>query len=259
MNRRDFLQLLGASAILSIVGGCVRGQSKTTSGGKAGEPDILSSGGPFSYDYDGSAPLPRNEIYLAPRERTGDVPGQSPKQTPAQPAYGRQVTAYSRSRWEAETPRTALLNPMNGVNRITVHHEGNPRPNNDSTPAQVALSLRNIQSAHFRTMKAGDIGYHYIIDRQGMVWQGRDIRYQGAHTGGNNANNIGIMCLGNFNLQYPTGAQIASLERLTLALSTGYNIPGSRIYGHRELRSTACPGKHLFEQVRRIRCDVVRA
>jgi hypothetical protein len=43
----------------------------------------------------------------------------------------------------------------------------------------------------------GDIGYHYIVDRSGAIWQGRRIRYQGAHARGSaNNGNIGIVLLG---------------------------------------------------------------
>ena len=91
MNRRDFLQLLGASAILGIVGGCARDQSASATGRKAGEVDILS-GGPFSNDYDSGDTLARNEVYLAPRDRTGSVPGESRAQAQTA-AGGKSVTA----------------------------------------------------------------------------------------------------------------------------------------------------------------------
>ncbi|MBP5233431.1 MAG: N-acetylmuramoyl-L-alanine amidase [Planctomycetes bacterium] len=146
---------------------------------------------------------------------------------------------------------------MGGYDRITVHHEGNATPNYDSSVTAVAACLRRIQSEHCKRMGAGDIGYHFIIDRQGMIWQGRELCYQGAHVKSNNSNNIGIMCLGNFEIQQPTQAQVNTLASLCRALMAGYHIPANRLYGHRELRSTACPGRNLFPQLVNIRKQVV--
>lgn len=257
MDRRDFLQLIGGGAVLGILAGC---SGRAPVSGWRDEGIHVLSGGPF--DYTSPEPQQKNEVFLVPKNRTPQTPERAApplRKYPLRAENSGPITALSRNRWQAQSPRTARLNPMGGVNRITVHHEGNPKPNYDVTPAQVAASLRNIQAAHFRTLKAGDIGYHYIIDRQGMVWQGRDIRYQGAHSSGANSHNVGIMCLGNFNLQRPTGMQIAALERLTMALAGGYGVPPSRIYGHRELKSTACPGKYLFDHVRRIRSELMHA
>lgn len=232
MDRRDFLRFLGGVTAVGLLAGC-------TSNEKGGETAIAPEGA----DYPGVTPI---------------NPGCTKTPVPAQPRSG-QIMAVSRSRWGAETPRMAKMYPMNGVNRLTVHHEGNPAPNYDAGPYQVATSLRRIQSTHFRTLGAGDIGYHFVIDRQGTVWQGRELRYQGAHCRSNNEHNIGVMCLGNFNMQQPTRQQLDSLAKLTGVLTASYRIPGSRVYGHQELRSTACPGKNLIGYVRNIRGSLTQA
>ncbi len=142
------------------------------------------------------------------------------------------------------------MRPMNGVTRITIHHEGSAKPNNDSTPAQVAATLRRIQSQHGKRMGAGDIGYHFIIDRTGTIWQGRDWRYQGAHTSGANAHNVGVMLLGNFEIQQPTGAQLSSMRSLVLSLARMYNLDVRKdVYAHNDFGNTQCPGKHLKQHV----------
>ncbi len=129
--------------------------------------------------------------------------------------------------------------------------QGSEKPNNDTTPAQVAATLRRIQGQHKKRMGAGDIGYHFIIDRTGTVWQGRDWRYQGAHTSGANSNNIGVMLLGNFELQQPTGGQISSLQSLVFSLSRMHGLnPGRDVYGHSDFCNTQCPGKHLKQYVK---------
>lgn len=257
MDRRDFIRLLGGAAAVGILGGCTQSDSQSASA-SGGVPHILS-GGPYSYETDS----PDIDTPMTPGGRRNEVKipdmGNVKPTTPAIPRAGAAaVYAISRNRWGAETPRAEKMNPMNGVNRLTVHHEGNPQPNYDSTPGEVVYSLRKIQNTHFRTLNAGDIAYHFVIDRQGVVWQGRDLRWQGAHTKGGNEHNVGVMCLGNFNLQQPTAPQLNTLQQLCQALMVTYQIPARGMYGHRELRSTACPGKNLYEQVCRIRSDLAR-
>jgi N-acetyl-anhydromuramyl-L-alanine amidase AmpD len=91
----------------------------------------------------------------------------------------------------------------------------------------------------------GDIGYHYVIDRSGRIWEARPIQYQGAHVASNNENNLGIMVLGNFDKQQPTDAQMATLRQALIRFRKTYNVPVSRVYTHQEITPTACPGRSL--------------
>ncbi len=163
------------------------------------------------------------------------------------------LEAEPRSAWRADDPIRTRLQPMGAVRRVTVHHEGSPHGNWDVSRTQVARTLKHIQAEHRRRMRAGDIGYHYIIDRRGRVWEGRPHYFQGAHVAGQNAMNMGLMVLGNFEVQQPTPAQLASLDTLCHMLLAGYGIPAGRLYMHRELGRTCCPGKHLAPQVDAIR------
>ena len=259
MDRRDFLKICGSVVALGGLTGCGRSVENTISAAyreKIRNGDILS-GGPF----------PKHDQHIRGRKRSF-VPstGVSPTRnevslecaapTPVAARTGR-IQAYSRNKWNARPIIASRLRPMNGVERITVHHEGNPKPNFAVSPRDVERSLRKIQKVHFKVLGAGDIAYHYIIDRAGRIWQGRDIRFQGAHAKHNNSHNIGIMCLGNFELQEPSGLQVASLEALCRGLMMGYDIPPQKLYGHRELKSTACPGRNLFPYVKKIRATSV--
>lgn len=91
----------------------------------------------------------------------------------------------------------------------------------------------------------GDIGYHYVVDRAGRIWEGRSLRFQGAHVRKNNERNLGVMVLGNFDKQQPSSAQIAVVNDLLPQLSRTYGVPTHRIYTHQELMPTTCPGSTL--------------
>lgn len=94
-----------------------------------------------------------------------------------------------------------------------------------------------------------DIGYHYLIDRDGQVARGRALETQGAHTSGHNANSIGICLVGGhgssmndpFSKNY-TDAQDQALRVLINELQV--RIPGIRkITGHNDYtKAKACPG-----------------
>ncbi len=176
-----------------------------------------------------------------------------------QPPNGGKVSALSRKMWGAVPPISGKMTPMGRVAKITIHHEGGQTPNNDSSPIQVAATLRMIQGQHHKRLGAGDIGYHFVIDRTGMIWQGRDWMYQGAHTSGANPNNLGVMLLGNFEFQQPTPAQLMSLSSLVGSLVRKYGLnPATDIYGHNDFCNTACPGKFLSPQVQILRRSLKR-
>lgn len=91
-----------------------------------------------------------------------------------------------------------------------------------------------------------DIGYHFVIKRNGRVQRGRGISRMGAHTRGYNATSVGICLVGGtsedgrpqFNF---TMAQIRSLYDLVLDLQIKYEIPGEHVRGHNEVSRKACP------------------
>ncbi len=150
----------------------------------------------------------------------------------------------SRSHWTRFGPVSSRINSMNGINRITVHHEGWTTVwFEDETSTAARLEL--IRKVHVRDRKWGDIGYHFIIDRAGRVWEGRNLNHQGAHVRGNNEHNIGVMLLGNFDKQRPTDPQIASLISTLKSLMHKYHVTTSRVFTHQEITPTACPGSTL--------------
>jgi N-acetyl-anhydromuramyl-L-alanine amidase AmpD len=123
-----------------------------------------------------------------------------------------------------------------------VHHTGNPWDDD--------LSAAEIDASH-KAQGWTCIGYHYVIRKDGTVEQGRPHWTVGAHAYGENSHTIGIHVCGNFEIGEPTSEQIESLAMLLANLCTDYGLPIDRdhIVGHRELMSTACPGKNLYEMM----------
>ena len=157
-----------------------------------------------------------------------------------------------RGRWASTGTRTGRVNPMNGVNRITLHHEGWNTVTFDDV-STTSDRLERIRRNHVNNLGWGDIGYHYIIDRAGRLWEGRPLRYQGAHVGGHNENNLGIMILGNFDNQQPTQAQLRAMIDTVRVFRRRHNVPAHRVVTHQEITPTACPGRSLQPQIARLR------
>lgn len=177
-----------------------------------------------------------------PPVKPGVIPEPPVASTPAIPRV------IARANWTRNGPLMRDINPMGGVSKITIHHQGNPQPVYFTDRQSTIQELEKTRNAH-RARGWADIGYHFIVDRAGYVWEGRNIAYQGAHVRDHNENNIGVMCLGNFDLQAPSDAQLASLEYTVRELRRQYKISTRHIYTHQEINRTACPGRALQPRV----------
>ncbi len=189
---------------------------------------------------------------LAPAPAPPAVVQPPPSFAPGAAAEGGPLRAIPRSSWTRAAIIPDRINPMEGVNRITVHHEG-WKVVNFTDAVTTAERLEEIRASHLQRLHAGDIAYHYVVDRGGRLWQGRDIRYQGAHVRSENEHNVGVMCLGNFDEQSPTDVQVKTLRETLVVLIRHYRIPISRVYTHQELNPTACPGRSLQPKMVQLR------
>ncbi|MHC4845756.1 MAG: N-acetylmuramoyl-L-alanine amidase [Planctomycetota bacterium] len=148
-----------------------------------------------------------------------------------------------RAEWSAR-PIRGDYDPMKPITHATVHHSATPTF--ATAPSQAAAEVRGIQASH--QAKWADIGYHFLIDRAGGIWEGRELRWQGAHEGaGLNQGAIGICLLGNFELGSPPSAQLDALRSLLDACSSRFGLTAMDVKTHREVRRdpTACPGRSL--------------
>jgi hypothetical protein len=106
-----------------------------------------------------------------------------------------------------------------------------------------------IQQLHFNQKGYADIAYHFIIDEDGNIYEGRDIHARGAHTGGSNTGSIGVVLLGNFEVINPTQSQLDALKLLLQVLKQEYHV--THLAGHKDFNPgvTLCPGENLYEKL----------
>ncbi len=174
---------------------------------------------------------------------------------------------FSRAQWGAdESMRDAPSLHYYEVHAGFVHHTVNA---NDYTRAQVPSIIRGIYAYHTRSQGWSDIGYNFLVDKFGRVWEGRyggvNRPVVGAHTLGYNDNAFAASAIGNFETARPSRAMIRAYGRLfawKLSLH-GVNAADGRQYvtsdyfkainGHRDAGATACPGINLYNRIPRIR------
>lgn len=177
------------------------------------------------------------------------------------------------------------------VQAMTVHHTAGS--NNDPDPA---ATVRAIYRFHAVDRGWGDIGYHYLIDEQGFIYEGRwsgeassrcdaggdgsDFAHNAAghlvtagHTGGYNSGNIGAALLGTFTDVGPKPAAVGALEGVLAENASRHGLDpqgtvnyvnpvnlntttADTISGHRDWTATECPGERLYAQLPDIRVNV---
>jgi N-acetylmuramoyl-L-alanine amidase len=173
------------------------------------------------------------------------------------------------------------------IQKVIVHHTATQ--NNDPDPA---ATIRSIYYYHAVTQGWGDIGYNFLIDEAGNVYEGRyshqyapgesptgeDLNGNGvtaAHAQGYNSGTVGIALLGTLTNQDATPAARSALERLIAWIDSTHGIDpqGSALYtnpvsglqatfpniaGHRDVAATECPGGSFYATLPTVRSDVAR-
>lgn len=152
----------------------------------------------------------------------------------------------SREYWGANAPTCSIGNHT--PYRATFHHTVTP---NGETGDAAKSRVKNIQNYHQNVRGWCDIGYHLLVDPDGVLWRGRQYTSKrGAHVGGQNTGNVGIAFLGNFyDGVEPSQAQLdgAAEGFAWVADYWGFEANSSTIRGHQEWpgQSTGCPGSVL--------------
>ena len=208
---------------------------------------------------------------------------------PSEPTRVRGVRYLSRPAWGADESKRYKDGKVNTpeayypLQSITVHHTDTP--NADPDPA---ATVRGIYEYHAVTLDWGDIGYHFLIDEAGVVYEGR---YSGDdlvpafnpdgnlvtafHTAGFNSGNLGIALIGTLVSQPPTDAAKASLIRLIKVITrfkgldpqakitytnpvNGVQKDNETISGHRDWLQTDCPGQTMYDLLSEVRAAAAR-
>lgn len=233
VSRRDALRTGAALSAALLLTGCAGTARRSTSLPSPLWPD--------------SAPPPRiRDLGAADRaaeraERADAIGAQQPT-TPAGP-----LQVAPRSSWATAGFIPSRMDRQSPIRRITVHHDGMP-PVSLRTRADAASRIDQIRRLH-QNQGWGDIGYHYVIDPLGSVWEGRPLSWQGAHVANQNPGNIGVMCLGNFEAQSPTPAQLATLDAFLVVLMRQHRVQVRSLLTHQEMAPTACPGRSLQQHM----------
>lgn len=113
-----------------------------------------------------------------------------------------------------------------------------------ATPEDRDYTVDNIRAAH-KQRGFTDVGYHYVIYRDGSLHLGRDVNKIGAHCTGQNSNSIGVCYIGGCasdgktSKDTRTSAQKKALVSLLKELRKLY--PNATIHGHREFAAKDCP------------------
>lgn len=152
------------------------------------------------------------------------------------------------------------------IKELVVHHTAVQVTGDTRSGAE---RVRALYQYHSVNRGWGDIGYHYIVDEQGQIYEGKEGGpfVVAGHAYCNNVGTIGIALLGNFELEQPSQAQIQSLQWLLKDLATQYDIDLTKsttfhgktkppIIGHRDLLDTDCPGYYAYGLLDQIRANV---
>ncbi|MFJ9717273.1 peptidoglycan recognition protein [Streptomyces sp. NPDC101213] len=221
------------------------------------------------------APLGATEIPALDRADTeSELPAlRSGRLTAAQrakPYIGPRPGIVTRRGWGAdEKLRAKKFVYTTKVKAAFVHHTAS---GNTYTCSQVPSLIRGIYRYHVKSMGWRDIGYNFLVDKCGTIYEGRAGGVAkpvlGAHTLGFNSNSMGIAVLGTFTSTKPSAAAVEGVARLTawkLGLfgadprgktylksgggnlyRKGKNVRLNVISGHRDGFATECPGRQLY-------------
>lgn len=124
-----------------------------------------------------------------------------------------------------------------------------------ATPEGKDFTVDDIRKWH-RQRGFTDVGYHYIVYRNGHVMDGRDVDLVGAHCTNHNAHSIGVCYIGGMDAanrnpkDTRTLAQKAALLSLLVDLKKIYY--GAKIYGHRDFANKACPSFDATKEYRNV-------
>ena len=210
------------------------------------------------------------------------VPVSVPAAVPAgTTANGLPVPVTTRAEWGANASYMSWDPDYESAGHVVVHHTAGT---NNYSAGQSASIVRGIYYYHAVTLDWGDIGYNFLIDKYGTVFEGRSGSVAapagemsvGAHARGVNTGTMGLSMMGDYSSVSPSDAQLSSVGRMagwflkragitdangraglhvwtTERYQAGSTISMPRILGHRDVGYTTCPGNVGYSKLGTIR------
>ncbi|GAA4610368.1 hypothetical protein BJY16_007809 [Actinoplanes octamycinicus] len=205
------------------------------------------------------------------------TPAQTAAPTSTVPVKAQFPSYVSRKAWSADETIVKSIDVGTEVRALWLHHTATT---NDYSCAESAAIVRGIQSYHVKSNGWSDIGYNYLLDKCGTLFEGRrggvENPVVGAHTQGFNTNYAAISVIGNYETApstEPVETVVAQVAAARLGkygynptssatftagstndkLKAGAKVTLPRLSGHRDLDATACPGANLYARLPAIR------
>lgn len=171
-----------------------------------------------------------------------------------------------RTEWRAQPFRGTPI-PLNrpSYDYMTLHHTAGFAA---TTLAEGLEQVRRIQDFHQNGRGWSDIGYQFLMDQEGRLYQGRPFLNEstpfdqgprlahGAHAGGANTGNIGISLMGCYHPPEGAGCRdemtLSAIDSLVVTfgfMSERYDVLPDNMRGHRDFGSTACPGDNNYQML----------
>jgi uncharacterized protein with LGFP repeats len=189
------------------------------------------------------------------------------------PRLGSVVT---RAGWGADESLRTSSRSYTTPLALTVHHTVTA---NGYAHADAPSYIRAVYAYHTRSRGWDDIGYNLLVDRFGTVYEGRwggfDRGVMGTHAAGFNTNTLGVSLLGNYDAEETPAAMTDAVARagawaaqtwrwdprssVTLTsrggtkYRSGTRVTLPRVFGHRDVGTTACPGRYAYAHLPAIR------
>lgn len=198
-------------------------------------------------------------------------------------AAGDPPVIIPRSAWGADSVPPRAPADYGEVQLAFVHHTVTA---NDYLPEESAGIILSIARYHRNANGWNDIGYQFLVDKYGQVFEGRaggvDQAVVGAQAQGWNSTSTGIACLGDFTAIAQSPEAMDALARLIAWKLTVHGVPTEgevtvisaggetnryaagtpvtfqRISGHRDANNTSCPGNVLYTQLAELRAAATR-
>ena len=213
------------------------------------------------------AGLQRLHVALVAPDTRPLRPFRVPQAAPEQPPI------ISRAGWGAdESLVRAPPRYADAVRMVFIHHTDTP---NGYSPDEVPAIIRSIYAYHVRSNGWNDMGYNFLVDAYGRIYEGRaggiDRPVIGAHTLGFNDGSVGIAVIGDGNTEGLTPAARTALVDLiawrldvahvdpvgqaTMVSDGNSRYPAGRtvsfrvVSGHRDALPTDCPGALIYPQL----------